>query len=111
MSSSRLFVKNRYVLWGLVFLLFTLLALLNFARFTGNELAIGKPGRYTFYLIMETTGAYTVFLLLPAVLWFIRKYPITKTHLKSRIPMHIAASVVFGVSHTMLMYGSRVAIF
>ena len=107
----RLFNK-RYLLPGLILLLFiTVMAALNFIRFVTNRLAEGEPPHYKFFLVMETTGAYTVLILLPFVIWFIRKFPITRQTLLIRIPLHLLASMVFGFSHTLLMYFSRVAIF
>ncbi len=93
--------------WLLLFVVFTVIALLNFTRFVANELAENEPGRFQFYLIMETTGAYTVLLLLPVLLWFFKKYPLTRAHLFSRLPVYLLASVIFGAGHTLLMFGSR----
>ena len=107
----RLFNK-RYLLPGLILLLFiTVMAALNFIRFVTNRLAEGEPPHYKFFLVMETTGAYTVLILLPFAIWFIKKFPITRQTLLIRIPLHLLASMIFGFSHTMLMYFSRVAIF
>jgi two-component system LytT family sensor kinase len=107
----RLFNK-KYLLPGLILLIFmTVMAALNFTRFVTSELAEGEPPRYKFFFVMETTGAYTILILLPFVIWFIRKFPITRQTLLTRIPLHLLASMVFGLSHTMLMYFSRVTIF
>ena len=107
----RLFNK-RYLLPGLILLLFiTVMAALNFIRFVTNRLAEGEPPHYKFFLVMETTGAYTVLILLPFAIWFIKKFPITRQTLLIRIPLHLLASTVFGFSHTLLMYFSRVPIF
>lgn len=95
----------------LLFLFLTVLALLNFTRFVTSRLAEGEPPHYKFYFIMETTGAYTILIVLPFVLWFIKKYPIKKENMITRIPMHIFASMIYGVSHSMLMFSSRTLIF
>ena len=97
--------------WLFLFAIFTLIAALNLTRFVTSELAEGEPGRFQFYLIMETTGAYAVMLLLPPVLWFFRKYPLTRTLLPSRLSVYLLASMVFGACHTLLMFGSRSLIF
>jgi len=108
---SNKFTRNQVITWLIIFLALTLLCLFNFMRFYGSELAEGRPARLLFYFIMETTGAYTILLLIPFALWFIKYFPIRRNNIHTHIPLHILASMVYGVSHTMLMYLSRVAIF
>ena len=103
--------KKRIITWSIVFLFFTLLAMFNWARFVTSEMAVGNPGKIRFYFIMETTGAYTILLLLPFVVRFIRLFPVNRENAPHRIPLHVFATVLFGVSHTMLMYLSRTFIF
>ena len=95
----------------MLFAIFTLVAALNLMRFVTSELAEGEPGRLQFYFIMETTGAYAVLLLLPLLLWFFRKYPLSREGLASRLPFYVLASMIFGAGHTLLMFGSRSLIF
>ena len=110
-TKIRLFNK-KYLLPGLILLLFiTVMAALNFTRFVTNRLAEGEPPHYKYFFVMETTGAYTILILLPFAIWLIRKFPITRQTLSIRIPLHILASMFFGFSHSMLMYLSRVIIF
>lgn len=110
-AKFRLFKKNHLLSGLILFLFITLMAALNFTRFVTNRLAEGEPPHYKYFFIMETTGAYTVLILLPFVIWFIRKFPITRQNLLTHIPFHLLASMVFGFSHSMLMYFSRVLIF
>lgn len=97
--------------WLIFFAMFTLIAAFNLTRFVTSELAEGEPGRFLFYLIMETTGAYAVLLLLPLLLWFFRKCPLTRANLSSRLPMYLLVSMIYGACHTLLMFGSRSLIF
>ena len=108
---KRPFDKNRLLIWIIVFLVITLLAVMNYNRFVTGELAVGKPGKYGFYFIMETTGAYTILLIIPFMVRFIKMFPIRRKNLFARIPLHLLASMVFGVCHTLLMYLSRICIF
>ena len=103
--------ENKWVRRLLIFIFFTLIALLNWTRFVTSALAEHEPAKILYYFIMETTGAYTVLLLLPVVLWFVKKYPIQRNNYSVRIPFHVIASILFGVSHTLLMYSSRITIF
>ena len=57
------------------------------------------------------TGAYTALLLLPLVVFVINRYPITRRTLATRVPLHVATFIVFAVSHTLLMWGSRELIY
>ncbi len=99
--------KKPWQKWLFLLAIFTLIAALNLTRYITSELAEGEPGRFQFYLIMETTGAYAVLLLLPFLLWFFGKYPLTRENLTARLPVYLLASVIFGASHTLLMFGSR----
>ena len=106
-----MFTKSRVLLCLIFFGVSTLLFLLNYLRFVGDELAHGEPAKYMFYFIMETTGAYTILLLLPFIFWMVRKFPLKRDNLLTHIPIHILASMIFGAGHTLLMYGSRTLIF
>jgi len=109
MATPLLTASRKRWLW--LFLVFTVIALVNNARFATNQLTAGEPGRWQFYFIMETTGAYTVLLLLPALLWFFAKYPLTRPNLAPRLPLYLLASMAFGACHTLLMFSSRTLIF
>jgi len=108
---GRLLDKNQLLKWLIIFLGFTLIALMNWARFVTSELAESEPAKIQFYFIMETTGAYAVMLLLPALLWFFKKYPLQRHNFHIRIPLYMLASTLYGASHTMLMFLSRKLIF
>ena len=49
--------------------------------------------------------------LIPFLILFIKRFLIKRTNLVTHIPLHLLASMVFGTSHTLLMYGSRNLIF
>jgi len=93
--------------WLIIFLFFTLIGVMNFNRFYTNELAEGGTPSFHHYFINEMTGAYAVLLLLPALLHFARKFPLQRGNWLKRLPTHLLASVIFGASHTMLMFLSR----
>ncbi|MBN1271985.1 MAG: histidine kinase [Candidatus Aminicenantes bacterium] len=103
--------KNPFLVWVLVFLFLTLLAMVNFIREVTSELAEGDPGKAAFYFIMETTGAYTILFLLPVLIFFFNRFPLKKNNLAVRIPLYLFASMIFGASHTLLMYITRTIIF
>ena len=103
--------KKRIKFWGLLFLFVSFIALLNFTRFVTSQLAEGLPGKFSFFFIMETTGAYSILLLLPFLFWFFRKFPISKQNLYKILPYYFGATVIFGVGHTLLMYSSRFIIY
>jgi len=98
-------------LWAALFLLFTLIGLLNFniVRTTWLTEHHTRPAKYPF--VWEMTGAYTVFLLMPAVLAFLRRFPLSRQTLARRLPAHLGFMTLFGVVHTLLMWGSRVVIY
>ncbi len=95
------------VKWLGIFLFFTLIGVMNFNRFYVNELAEGGMPSFHHYFINEMTGAYAVLLLLPLLLHFFGKFPLQRGNWLRRLPVHLLASVIFGASHTMLMFLSR----
>jgi two-component system, LytTR family, sensor kinase len=98
-------------LWAVLFLLFTLIGLLNFniVRTTWLTEHHTRPAKYPF--VWEMTGAYSVFALMPAVLAFLRRFPLSRRTLATRLPLHLGLMTLFGGVHTLLMWGSRVAIY
>ena len=108
---SRVGNRKQLLKWLIIFLGFTLIALMNWARFVTSELAESEPGKVQFYFIMETTGAYAVMLLLPLLVKFFNSYPLQRDNLHVRIPLYMLASMLYGASHTMLMFLSRNLIF
>jgi len=98
---------NRAVQWIVIFLFSTLIGVMNFNRFYTNELAEGGAPNFYHYFINEMTGAYAVFVLLPALFYFFKKFPLQRRNLLTRLPLHLLGSLAFGFSHTMLMFLSR----
>ncbi|MCP4213066.1 MAG: hypothetical protein GY765_00350 [bacterium] len=104
-------IENRLLFYGGIFGFFTFTALMNFGILVTNSMAEGYPVRFQYPLINELTGSYSVLLLLPALLWFMKKYPLRRGNLATRIPLHVLVSIIFGVCHTMLMQLSREIIY
>jgi LytS/YehU family sensor histidine kinase len=53
------------------------------------------------------TGAFTLLLLLPAVLAFMHRFPIDRRNFVRRVPLHLLVMVAMGATHTLLMWISR----
>lgn len=111
MKSKHKASSNRFQVTVILFIILSLIGMINFTRGVAGHLAEGLPGKYAFFFIMETTGAYTILFLLPALMWFFGRFPLKKNKLAERIPLYLFASVVFGVSHTLLMYITRQGIY
>jgi signal transduction histidine kinase len=95
---------------GLAILVFTLVGLLNFSIVVAAHLAETGRARAKEAFLDETTGVYAMLVLVPAVLWFLRRFPIARANAWRRLPLHAVAFVLFGASHTLLMWGSRSAL-
>ncbi len=108
---NRFINKKRFVPWLILFLFLPVMALLNFTRFVTSRLAEGEPPHFKYFFIMETTGVYSILIVLSFAIWVIKKFPITRKNLITHIPLHLLASMVYGVSHTMLMFSIRTFIF
>ena len=95
----------------LVFLAVTFAGLLNFSIVETSWLAEENVRAAKYPLVWEMTGAYTFLLLLPLLVLVINRYPVQRGNLATRLPLHVALFVIFAVSHTLLMWGSRELIY
>ena len=85
-----------------LFALFTAIGLLFFGYHYLDDLARMQNGTLVRRLIEEMTGSYTVLVLLPFVLWFVRRFA---------WPWQIAGVLAFSAGHTTLMALTRGLIF
>jgi hypothetical protein len=92
---------------GLCLLIGALIGLLSASIIIMSDWAEGRASDVKFPLLMELTGAYTFLIPLPVILAAVRRFPITRGNWWHRVPLHVGFSVVVGVSHTLLMWGSR----
>lgn len=94
--------------WLALFALCTFLGLLSFSTMYTEELLDGGPTPPLVFLVNEATGAYGVFVLLPALFWFIGRFKFTKSNWFLMLPVHLLGSMIFGAAHTLIMTGSRI---
>ena len=97
--------------WWLVAAFLTLIALLNFGVRMTDDLAAGKRVPWLPILVQELSAACLILPLLVPVLIWIRRFPLQRSNWLRRLPLHLAASVVFGVLHTLGMWSSRLALY
>jgi len=95
----------------IIFLAVTFIGLLNFSVAETSWMAEGNRSSAKYPLVWELSGAYTFLLLLPLLILVSRRYPIERRNLVTRIPLHGGFFIVFAVSHTLLMWGSRELIY
>jgi two-component system, LytTR family, sensor kinase len=93
------------------FLALTFVGLLNFSIVEASWLAEENARAAKYPFVWEMTGAYTFLLLLPFLVFVINRFPIERSNLTTRIALHVAAFIVFAMSHTLLMWGSRELIY
>src|SRR5438552_12486079 len=104
MSTAR---PRRAGTWIVLFLLYTLIAVLLTGYRYLDDLTRQHPGTFYLRVLEEGTGVYSVFLLLPLVFLYARVYLFErKGWLKLGI-FHLAAAVVFSAVHTSMMAISR----
>lgn len=70
-----------------------------------QELSMWEP--YTW----EYTSAFAVFLVLPIMFYWFKRFPPTFSHIPKQIILHILASIVFSIVHILLMVLMREAIY
>ncbi len=99
--------RQRLVLGGIMIGLLTVLGLLNASSVIADRLTLGRGFTWAVPLVTEMSGAYSILVLTPAALWWIRRCPIGLRNWPLRVPMHVVASALFGVCATLIMWGSR----
>jgi len=65
---------------------------------------------WTKHIVNELSGAWTTFILLPFLLWFFKKFPLNFSNLFTHLPLYILAVIIFGTTHTSIMYIVRTPI-
>jgi two-component system LytT family sensor kinase len=98
---------SRWRTFALLFLVVTLVGLLNFGIQVTSWRAerAAEPAKYA--LAWELTGAYSFFVLLPLLLAFFARWPITAANALRRVPLYLVVMVSCSVVQTLLMWGSR----
>lgn len=104
-------MRNRITTWGSIFGSFTAIGLLLFCYKYLDDLINNKSGTFLNRLIEEMTGAYSMALLFPLVVWFVRKYRLHGQHWERLLPLHVLGVVVVSFAHTSLNWISRYLIF
>jgi LytS/YehU family sensor histidine kinase len=108
---SRYFTRRRLLAALALFAIFTAIATLFFEYRYLDDLARGVRGTFWPRLIEETTGAYSVFVLFPFIVWIVRRFPVRRGTWQVAIPALIAGALVFSAAHTTLMAVSRNIVF
>jgi len=93
--------------WSLLFLVFTALSVSAFGYRYLDDLSREHTGTFGRRLLEETTGAYSVLLLLPLVFVFARHYLFGSQNWLRRVAWHILGATVFSAAHTTIMALSR----
>jgi len=95
----------------IAFAVVTACGILNFSIATTSWRAESNFGAMKYPFVCEMTGAYAFLLLLPLLVFVIDRFPITRRTIATRVPLHVATFAVFAIAHTLLMWGSREAIY
>lgn len=103
--------RSRAAAAGLLFLVATLIGLLNAGIVLTSELAEHERVLPARPLVVELTGAYAAAVLVPAIVLLALRFPLTRETWWRRLPLHVLGSIVFGIAHTLLMWGSRTVAF
>lgn len=99
------------VVWLLRLGFFTAIGLLIFSYRYLDDLARERSGTFSVRLIEELTGAYAAALLFPLVVRFARQFRLRRQDWLRRLPLHLAALVVFSALHTSLNWLARSLLF
>lgn len=93
--------------WTVLFLIYTGICVSALEYRYLDDLSRQREGTFGTRLLEETTGVYSVFLLLPFVFLFARYYLFERRGWWRRIAWHISGAIVFSFLHTTIMALSR----
>jgi two-component system LytT family sensor kinase len=106
-SVARLTKPRRARTWIILFLIYTLIAVLMTGYRYLDDLTRQRPDTFNMRLLEEGTGVYSVFLLLPFVFLFAQKYLFERKGWLRLGLLHVVGAVVFSAAHTTMMAVSR----
>lgn len=93
--------------WAIMTGLLVVIGLFNTAVVMSRGLTGADPAPLGPVLICELSGSLTMLPLLPILLRWFAKVPVTARNLSWSLPLHLVGSLVYGASHTFLMEGAR----
>jgi len=93
--------------WTVLFLLYTLIAVLMTGYRYLDDLTRQIPGTFPLRALEEGTGVYSVFLMLPLVFRFARVYLFERKGWLRLGFLHLVGAVLFSAAHTTMMATSR----
>jgi two-component system, LytTR family, sensor kinase len=108
---KRLLTRRNVVTWVVLFGVYTVIGLLIFEYHYLERLASHENGRLPETFIEEMTGAYTALIMLPFVMFVVRRFPFRRDNWYYIIPIAIACEIVYSGGHTTLMAISRQTLF
>lgn len=97
--------------WWIVFAVFTVHGLLEFTYNYLDWAARAHHVDFRIPFIEEMTGHYTALLLFPAVIWLVRRFPLSRSRWAPVLTLYAAALLAFSAAHTTLNALSRDALF
>ncbi len=97
--------------WIYIFIILFVIGLLNFSIIVTEKSIYDENVEFIYPFVNEMTGSLTTIIPLPLLLGLFNKHPIRLTNIFYSLPIYLFASVVFGVTHTLLMTVSRAAIY
>lgn len=93
--------------WGILVALYTAIFLLLFSYRYLDDLSRERPGTFGIRFLEESTGVYTVLLLLPLVLR-VAKYCLYQVKgLARQLGIHVLTAIAYSAGHTTLMAVTR----
>jgi sensor histidine kinase YesM len=98
---------SRVRVWTVLFLIYTGICVSALEYRYLDDLSRQRVGTFGTRLLEESTGVYSVFLLLPFVFLFARYYLFECVGRLRRVALHILGAIVFSFLHTTLMAVSR----
>src|SRR5260370_34989137 len=98
---------RRAFAWVVLFLVYTLIAVLLTGYKDLDDLTRQHPGTFYLRVLEESTGVYSVFLLLPLVFRYARVYLFERKGWLKLGLFHLAAAIAFSAAHTSMVPISR----
>jgi two-component system, LytTR family, sensor kinase len=102
-----LFNLSRAQIWVFLFFVYSAIAFLMFGYHYLDDLSRQHSGTFPIRLLEETTGVYTVLLLLPFILRVVRFCRSGQKGIAQQLGIHLMAAIAFSLAHTTLMALTR----
>ena len=103
-------IKNRKWI-GVLLMVTGINTILNVGVIVAENLAHHEELEWSFYVINEFTGTFTILLLIPFLIKLFESIPLKRPYFIGKVFLYLLVTVIFGFIYTSIMYAARIPLY